>query len=88
MPPTGRPVEPCLDCGRETTSGSRLFSDRRSTTSPEGAALYLCGDCNERAVSHAGRTLDRGDMLRIAARSAGLGMAARGGAGPSSGGGG
>jgi hypothetical protein len=82
------PIEPCISCGRETATGSRLFSDRRAERADDGSLLPLCGDCNGRAVSHAGRTLDRNDMLKIAARASGLGMAARGGAGPIGGAGG
>ena len=33
-------------------------------------ALYLCGDCNERAVSHYGRQPTRRDMVRLAAGGA------------------
>jgi hypothetical protein len=76
-----RPTEPCISCARDTATGSRLFADRRTERSDDGSLLPLCGDCNERAVSHAGRTLDRNDMLKIAARASGLGFAARSGAG-------
>jgi hypothetical protein len=49
--------------------------------------MHLCADCNERAVSHYGRRLTEHDMTQIAARGAGLGFAAHGGAGPGTGGG-
>ena len=80
-------VQPCLSCGRPTEAGTRLFSDRRATDS-EGSAVYLCGDCNERAISQYGRRLSDLDMVQLSARAAGLGFAARGGAGPGTGGGG
>jgi hypothetical protein len=69
------PNEPCIGCGRSTGVGTRLFSDRRTTREPAGTALHLCGDCNERAISHYGRRLSDTDMVKIAARGAGLGMA-------------
>jgi hypothetical protein len=59
-----------------------LFSDRRTARGGEDAPIFLCGDCNERAVAHAGRQLNEQDMVQLAARAAGLGMAARHGAGP------
>ena len=71
--------EPCIGCGRPTRVGTRLFSDRRTTRGDDGAALHLCGDCNERAVSHFGRQPNARDMVQIAARGAGLGMDGRGG---------
>lgn len=64
--------EACLSCGRTTRVGTTLFSDRRVTRG-EGVDLYLCGDCNERAVSQYGRRLTEHDMVQIAARAAGLG---------------
>jgi len=67
--------EPCIGCGRSTRPGTRLFSDRRTTRDPDGAAHHLCGDCNERAISHYARQLTDSEMVRIAARGAGLGMA-------------
>jgi hypothetical protein len=67
--------EPCIGCGRSTGAGTRFFSDRRTTRDPSGTAHHLCGDCNERAISHYGRRLTDSDMVRIAARGAGLGMA-------------
>jgi hypothetical protein len=65
--------QPCISCGRATQPGTRLFSDRRSTRSGEGEAFYLCGDCNERAVSHFGRQPTDADMRQMAARMAGFG---------------
>jgi hypothetical protein len=65
--------EPCISCGRATHTGTSLFSDRRTTQQAGAPALHLCGDCNERAVSHYGRRLTHHDMVQIAARSAGLG---------------
>ena len=67
--------EPCISCHRPTHTGTSLFSDRRTTRQEHGPALHLCGDCNERAVSHYGRRLTHHDMVQIAARSAGLGGA-------------
>lgn len=63
--------EPCIGCGRTTRVGTQLFSDRRTTRTDEGALLHLCGDCNERAVSHYGRQPTERDMVQIAARAAG-----------------
>ena len=59
-------AQPCLSCGRDTAAGTRLFSDRRVTRS-ESATLYLCGDCNERAVSHYGRRLTDEDITKMSA---------------------
>ena len=70
--------QPCAGCGRETRPGTALFSDRRTTLLDNGTALHLCGDCNERAVSHYGRQPTQRDMVQIAARGAGLGFAAGG----------
>jgi hypothetical protein len=80
-------AQSCFGCGRPTHAGTRLFSDRRVTDS-EGSAIYLCGDCNERAVSQYGRRLTEQDMVQLSARAAGLGFAAHGGAGPGTGPGG
>lgn len=65
--------QPCISCGRATQPGTPLFSDRRSTGSGEGEAIHLCGDCNERAVSHFGRQPTDADMRQMAARMAGFG---------------
>jgi len=73
--------EPCIGCGRSTRVGSSLFSDRRTTRADDGTALYLCGDCNERAISHYGRQPTERDMVQIAARGAGFGMGGGGGMG-------
>lgn len=73
--------EPCVGCGRSTRVGTPLFSDRRATDA-DGATIYLCGDCNERAVSQYGRRLADQDMVQLSARAAGLGFAARPGGGP------
>ena len=62
--------DPCASCGRPTGVGTSLFSDRRTTRLDDGMALYLCGDCNERAVSHYGRQPTRRDMVRLAAGGA------------------
>ena len=78
-------AEVCLGCGRATQSGTALFSDRRMTRGEDGALIFLCGDCNERAVSHFGRQPTERDMVQIAARGAGLGFVVGGpgaGAGP------
>lgn len=75
------PIQGCVGCGRDTRPGTRLYSDRRATRGESGEPIYLCGDCNERAVSHFGRQPTERDMVQIAARGAGLGFAAHG-AGP------
>lgn len=75
----------CVGCGRPTRSGTRLFSDRTTTRLEDGTLLALCGDCNERAISHFGRRPGQRDMVQIAARGAGLGL---GGGGHMGGGGG
>jgi hypothetical protein len=80
------PVQACIGCGRATQSGTRLFSDRQTTRLEDGTVLHLCGDCNERAVSHFGRQPGQRDMVQIAARGAGLGLGG-GGGGLGSGGG-
>jgi len=77
--------EACISCGRATQTGTRLFSDRRTTRLEDGTVLHLCGDCNERAISHFGRQPGQRDMVQIAARGAGLGL---GGGGHMGGGGG
>ena len=79
------PHDACVGCGRPTRVGTPLFSDRRTTRAADGTALHLCGDCNERAVSHYGRQPTERDMVQIAARGAGLGFAAHGGMGAGSG---
>lgn len=66
--------EGCFSCGRSTRAGTRLFSDRR-VTHGEGDALYLCGDCNERAVSHYGRRLTEEDITKMSARPNSAGAA-------------
>ena len=66
--------EPCISCDRATHSGTRLFTDRRTTRLDDGTVLHLCGDCNERAISHFGRRPGARDMVQIAARGAGLGL--------------
>lgn len=66
---------PCISCGRPTSVGTSLFSDRRTTRRDDGTALHLCGDCNERAISHHGRQPNERDMVQVAARGAGLGFA-------------
>jgi len=74
MTPTS--TDACIGCGRATQSGTRLFSDRRTTRLDDGSVLHLCGDCNERAISHFGRRPGQRDMVQIAARGAGLGLGA------------
>jgi hypothetical protein len=66
-------VEACIGCGRATQTGTSLFSDRRTTRLEDGAVVHLCGDCNERAISHFGRQPSERDMVQIAARGAGWG---------------
>jgi hypothetical protein len=66
--------EDCIGCGRDTHSGTRLFSDRRTSRGEDGAAIHLCGDCNERAISHFGRQPTERDMVQIAARASGFGL--------------
>ncbi len=84
---SGNVTEGCINCGRATRAGTPLFSDRRTGLDDHGSPMHLCADCNERAVSHYGRRLTEHDMTQIAARGAGLGFAAHGGAGPGTGGG-
>ena len=74
-------TEACIGCGRATRSGTRLFSDRRTTRLEDGTVLHLCGDCNERAISHFGRRPGERDMVQIAARGAGFGLGGGGGMG-------
>jgi len=88
MSATSNSLEPCIDCDRSTRVGTPLFSDRRTTRAENDTALHLCGDCNERAISHYGRRLTEYDMVQIAARAAGLGFAGHHGAGAGVGGGG
>lgn len=59
-------ADACFGCGRSTHVGTRLFSDRRVTRG-EGGTLYLCGDCNDRAVSHYGRRLTEEDITKMSA---------------------
>ena len=68
------PGQPCSGCGRMTQAGTPLFSDRRSTDTDDGGRIYLCGDCNERAIDHFGRQPTEHDMRQIAARSSSFGM--------------
>ena len=70
----GMPQEPCISCGRSTFVGTSLFSDRRTTRADDGTVLHLCGDCNERAVSHFGRQPNERDMVQIAAGGPMAGM--------------
>jgi hypothetical protein len=70
--------ESCGGCGRQTSVGTALFSDRRTTQGDDGSPIYLCGDCNERAISHFGRRPTDQDMRAIAARAAGLGFGSPG----------
>jgi hypothetical protein len=79
--PTTDEREDCVGCGRDTQSGTRLFSDRGTTRGEDAIARYLCGDCNERAVRHFGRKPTERDMAQIAARGAGLSPGIGGGAG-------
>jgi len=65
--------QPCLGCGRATHAGTALFSDRRSTRTEEGDAIFLCAICNERAISHFGHQPTDADLRHIAARGAGIG---------------
>lgn len=69
-----RNSDACIGCGRATQPGTSLFSDRRTTRLEGGTVLHLCGDCNERAISHFGRRPGERDMVQIAARSAGFGL--------------
>jgi hypothetical protein len=34
-------LEACAGCGRDTHTGTRLFSDRRTTRAEDGSAIYL-----------------------------------------------
>lgn len=56
--------EACVGCGRPTAVGTALFSERRTTSGDEGP-IYLCGDCNERAVSVFGRRPTAEDIREI-----------------------
>ncbi len=67
-------VQACVGCDRATQAGTPLFSDRRTTRLDDETVLHLCGDCNERAISHFGRRPGQRDMVQIAARGAGLGL--------------
>lgn len=80
--------QPCTGCGRATEVGTPLVSDRQTARAEGGEPIYLCGDCNERAVSQFGRRLTEVDMRQLSARAAGLGFAAHGGAGQGHSGGG
>ena len=66
--------EACISCGRATVVGTRLFSDRQTTRLDDGTALHLCGDCNERAISHFGRRPGERDRVQSPARGAGFGL--------------
>lgn len=68
----------CAGCNRTTRAGSPLFSDRQTALAPDGQSFYLCGDCNERAISHFGRRPTEDDIRAIAARAAGLGFGSPG----------
>jgi hypothetical protein len=63
----------CIGCSRPTQPGTPLYSDRTAAHSEDGEVLYLCGDCNLRAVSQFGRRITDADMRQIAARGAGMG---------------
>jgi len=69
----------CIGCGRPTRVGTKLFSDRITERGDGDTTLWLCADCNERAISHFGRQPGERDMIQIAARGAGLGFVGRGG---------
>jgi len=64
----------CTGCGRDTRVGTPLFSDRQTARTEAGEPIFLCGDCNERAVSHFGRRLTQTDMVQLSARAAGVGV--------------
>ncbi len=68
----------CIGCGRPTRVGTTLFSDRRSERGDDETTLWLCADCNERAISHFGRQPGERDMIQIAARGADSVREARG----------
>jgi hypothetical protein len=78
--------EPCIGCARSTRVGTSLFSDRRTARAEDATPLHLCGDCNERAISHYGRRPTERDMVQIAARGAGLGLGGGGRIGSGGGG--
>jgi hypothetical protein len=65
-------IQACAGCGRDTKVGTSLFTDRQARPVEGGRILYLCGDCNERAISHFGRQPTERDMKQIAARGAGF----------------
>jgi hypothetical protein len=74
----GDPTQACAGCGRDTRPGTRLFSDRRATPVEGSGTIFLCGDCNERAISHFGRQPNEKDMVQIAARGSALGFGSAG----------
>ena len=65
--------QPCVGCGRATKPGTPLFSDRTKASTADGQPLYLCGSCNDRAVSQFGRSLGADDIRDIARRAQFLG---------------
>jgi hypothetical protein len=73
------PIQACAGCGGDTRPGTRLYSDRRTTPVEGGDPIFLCGDCNERAVSHFGRQPTEKDMVQIAARGSAFGFGGAGG---------
>lgn len=54
--------EPCVVCGEETRIGSPYFSSRRQTVAKDGAAVFLCSDCEAR--SHPSRRHELRDEER------------------------
>lgn len=78
MSAAGTPSQVCIGCGRDTRAGTRLFADRLAVVDDE-VTRFVCGDCNERAIAAFGRRPGERDMIQIAARGAGLGLASRGG---------
>jgi hypothetical protein len=66
-----------MNCARATEVGTTLFSDRRSIAVEGGDRLFLCADCNERAVSQYGRRPTDADLRQIAARGEALGTSDR-----------
>jgi len=46
--------DPCAGCGRTTSVGSILFSDRRVVDAVGGQRDYLCADCRAAVVRRRG----------------------------------
>ena len=68
-------LEACIQLRTLDRRRQPPFSDRRTPRTEDGATLLpLCGDCNERAISHYRRQPNERDMAQIAARGPMAGM--------------